>query len=532
MLHSGRVPKQTVRTLRGSAEEIRLVLESFLTSSVQPVLVEPGESPFPLTAGNHQIDQRDPFVMLSVWDDSRNLTRKVVGAEMVKPGRVELDIERFGKRIGRLTLVDLARPQNEHWQRRTDRMSWREHLRRALARQYPDWRIREITSEQDLEHSLSPVCTRAFLRRGTTGLAVIGAPDRDAAATALTFGLIWLDYLRRREPGCSIEGLAIFLPAGCENDTALRLRWLDPGLARYELWIVSQDGYEDRVDWLDTGNIDTRVEPRPEVEDVDAHPLASRVKGMAGVDTFDSPGGSSFRVRGLEFARLLNGRVLFGVDARHPASESDFAEIERLVEGLMELRNPFRTAAAMSNPLSQREPERWLEAIVRKQIDTIDASLLPSPVYGQVPAMAGTSRDVLDLVASTRDGRLAIVELKAGEDIHLPMQALDYWIRVRWHVQRGDFRANGYFPGIALRDDAPKLLLVAPALCLHPANETVLRFLSSDIEVEQVGVSVEWRKELRVVFRRTWQARRKNGIWPDQECAARDFEPESGGSPA
>jgi hypothetical protein len=33
-----------------------------------------------------------------------------------------------------------------------------------------------------------------------------------------------------------------------------------------------------------------------------------------------------------------------------------------------------------------------------------------------------------------RDGRLAVLELKAGEDIHLILQAVDYWLRVRWPI--------------------------------------------------------------------------------------------------
>ena len=47
----------------------------------------------------------------------------------------------------------------------------------------------------------------------------------------------------------------------------------------------------------------------------------------------------------------------------------------------------------------------------------------------------------------TRDGRLAVVELKADEDIHLPLQGLDYWSRVEWHHARGEFLKFGYFGG-------------------------------------------------------------------------------------
>jgi hypothetical protein len=92
--------------------------------------------------------------------------------------------------------------------------------------------------------------------------------------------------------------------------------------------------------------------------------------------------------------------------------------------------------------------------------------------------------------------------LKASEDIHLPVQGLDYWIRVKHHLDRGDFAANGYFPDLALRTDAPRLLLVSPALEVHPTNETVLKYFAADVDTEQIGLGVEWRKGVKVMFRK------------------------------
>jgi hypothetical protein len=142
-----------------------------------------------------------------------------------------------------------------------------------------------------------------------------------------------------------------------------------------------------------------------------------------------------------------------------------------------------------------------LESQVRNDIEAIDARLLQAPIYGQVPAFAATDRGVLDLLAADHSGRLAVIEIKASEDIHLPLQALDYWLRVKWHLDRQEFSTRGYFPGIELRSEPPRLLLVSPALDFHPSNERVLRYFSKGVEVERVGVSLEWQKELKVVFR-------------------------------
>ena len=100
-----------------------------------------------------------------------------------------------------------------------------------------------------------------------------------------------------------------------------------------------------------------------------------------------------------------------------------------------------------------------------------------------------------------RDGRLAILELKASEDIHLAMQAADYWLRVRFHHARDDFRRYGYFPEIQLNGKPPLLFLVAPGFRFHPSTDIVLRYLSPEIEVARVALAENWRHGLKVVFR-------------------------------
>jgi hypothetical protein len=43
--------------------------------------------------------------------------------------------------------------------------------------------------------------------------------------------------------------------------------------------------------------------------------------------------------------------------------------------------------------------------------------------------------------------------------------------------------------------------LVAPALEFHPTTETILRYFSPAIDVERVGLALEWRTKLQVLFR-------------------------------
>jgi hypothetical protein len=356
-----------------------------------------------------------------------------------------------------------------------------------------------LTTEADLEHSLSPAYPRALLRSGSGAWAAIGAsPDAFHAEGVLTFGLIWLDYLRSREPGLVIQGLILYLPAGQEKTTCLRLLFLNPDVARYAAFVYDEAGGEDRVDLRDYGNLDTRLEPcRRRVPSL-IDELVDAVLQTPGVESMErSDGERSLRVHGLEFARTAGGELLYGLERKCAARRS--GEVLRLAVELARLRSP--DARDRLNPLFLRNPEAWLESQVRSHIEELDACLLPRPVYGQVPAFAAADRGVLDLLAIDNRGRLAVLELKASQDIQLPLQALDYWMRVQWHLDRHEFGARGYFPGLDLASGPPRLLLIAPALDFHPSNERVLRYLSPAVPVERVGVGLDWKKELKVMYR-------------------------------
>ncbi len=482
--------------------------------------MEPGEDPFAITPETFVAGLRAGTLTLECWSETRNLARRVTSVRLERPGRLELEIERFGGRPGTLSLIDMGRAANLDAGRRGARLKYRERFRESLQRQFADWRIAELSAEQDLEHSLSPSFPRALLRKGQTGLAAIGAPEEASAPEdALTFGLIWLDYLRRREQRLVVEGLTIFVPAGAEASTCHRVRYLNPQAAKFLVYTHGSGatgGWEQRVNPGDYTNLDTRLEPqrRPLAEE---SPVlirwAERIGRIDAVERRPRQDGSvSFAVRGLEFARAGNGQLRFGLDRKRVVrevksihtdesrvEEATLAEVEELARGIARVRHA--DAADPRNPLYTRQPETWMESEVRKDMEALDATLLSSPVYGQVPEIAGGSRGILDLLAVDRSGRLAILELKASEDIHLPLQGLDYWMRVKWHLDRSEFTERGYFPGIALSKEPPRLVLVAPALGWHPANQVVLEYLDRGIDIERVGIGLRWRRGIEVMFR-------------------------------
>ena len=74
-----------------------------------------------------------------------------------------------------------------------------------------------------------------------------------------------------------------------------------------------------------------------------------------------------------------------------------------------------------------------------------------------VPAFAALDRGMLDVLSVDKDGRLAVIDPQADDDLHLALQGLDYWVRVRWHhvqtrLDRPAARASGWgsFSGMVI----------------------------------------------------------------------------------
>jgi hypothetical protein len=228
-------------------------------------------------------------------------------------------------------------------------------------------------------------------------------------------------------------------------------------------------------------------------------PIRRLARGAIAAHVVPATSDISLRFRGAEFAQWRDGTVFFGLgDQRRVLNSERQAELLRLVRELELHRHA--AAANTSHPLFRMQAERWLETCVAADPLRIDARLDRRFLYTQVPAFSGGDRGVIDLLGVTHEGRLAILELKADEDIHLVLQAADCWLRVRAHQLHDDFRSYGYFPAVELRPEPPLVFLVAPAIRFHPATDTLLRYIAPEMEVTRVGLTENWRSGLRVVL--------------------------------
>ncbi len=105
----------------------------------------------------------------------RNLVRRVIAIERESRGKLVLKVARFGKLAGTLELIDRRRAVRDNVPLRSARLGFREQFRLFLRRQFPAYKLAELTTEADLEHSLSPAYPRALLRQGASAWAAIGA---------------------------------------------------------------------------------------------------------------------------------------------------------------------------------------------------------------------------------------------------------------------------------------------------------------------------------------------------------------------
>ena len=485
--------------------ELEASLKEFLAAGLVDLHENGGRTSF--TSGlSWEVRGDGEKPLLHLWAERFNVTRRVLAITDYSEERLVLAVERFGR--AKPDRLEFVRREFERGARQLSREEFCGQLRALLAEQFPDDTVESLTISADLEHSLSGNYARGLLRRGFLRFAVLAAPAGESADTTdncLTFALLWLGRLRRTHTGGMIAGLRIILPKNSTGMVAHRFSALDPSLAidLYEHEPVLN--VLEKVDPRSAGNVDTWLVPARESES-----LLQRARQELDSIIATEPNSISLhpavqtrevwlRFRGLPFARWDDGRVYFGIGECPELTTISQKDLKQLIQDLARYRHPLATDTR--HALYRAQPERWLESLVREDVTCVDAALDARFVYSQVFASSAGEHGILDLLTVTRSGRLAIIELKASEHIHLPLQAADYWLRVRKHLERGEIARYGYFPGVEVQQNPPLVYLVAPALRFHPSTDELLKFLSPELEIVRGGLAESWRRGLRVVMR-------------------------------
>jgi len=507
---------RTAMAHEADSESLRALqheVEAFIQSLVHPVVVEDEVELFDLTAAGWQLSIQFDKLLFEAWNPARTLAR-----------RVEEVAYRDGDRLGvfvrkphaRETSVVEFRELHPKQRRGRDggRSAFKQEFVAMLKQEFQGWRLENVSNRSDREHSFSTWYTRGLARQGRTGCAVIGLSKDEAPAAAdavLAFSLIWLDWLRSRSDRTVVPRLRIYLPREAVELNAHRAAAINHRAVQLELYEWNGGGERPaRVDLEAAGDVATRLVPHQANE-----ALISRhrdlLRGLLGdvVDrlamTTDASGRFvSVRVAGLEIARIegdLSPKIYFGLEGSVRRLDDHSRDAFRdFVSRVLARRNA--ASEDTRDDFYRLQSERWLESMLVNDITRLDPALSPVFVYPQVPAFSRTDRGVIDILTVTRDGRLAVMELKLEEQINLPFQALDYWLRVEKLRQQKRFQGYGYFPGIKLADAPPLLYLVVPAFRFHSTTTRLLCYLDSSITVVQIGINDPWRRGVKVLFRR------------------------------
>lgn len=503
---------ESLRALQGE-------IETFLKSLRHPVVVEEEVTLFDLTAASWRLSVDFGKLIFEAWNPARSVVRRVEEIAYRDRDRLGLFVRKSAGRESS-TLEFRECESTDHAARGESRARSRQELLAVLKREYPGWRLERVSSRSDREHSFSAWYTRGLARRGSTAWAFLGLGEGEPAAVAdaiLGYGLIWLDWLRGHADRFTVGTLRLFLPRAAVPLCAQRAAWIDRRALQLEIYEWNHG--EDRptpVDVRDFGNVETRLAPRRQSETLlERHGglVRSLLGDLAGrVDVVPDAAANllSLRILGLEVARvesLLAPRVFYGLEGSYRRMEAgDEAGFRKFIAQVLQIRSA--SSPNPSHEFYRLQGERWLESILVRDITYVDTDLLPDCVYPQVPAFSGGDRGVIDILTVTRRGRLAVIELKLVEDINLPLQGLDYWLRVKWLHERGQFEKFAYFPGSVLSPEPPLLYLVSPAFRFHSTTDRVACYLDRSIEVIKVGLNEMWRQGVKVLFRQSPRARR------------------------
>ncbi|MCI0722212.1 MAG: hypothetical protein L0338_25055 [Acidobacteria bacterium] len=501
--------------------KLKARIEEWIQQQPEPVLYRQGRRVDLLKHLRLTLDCISRDLILTCRTRTTRVRGRVVQATQDEFGTVALRTQLLG-----ITEIFEIRPAQETAGLRPfqeARGDFQKTVERLIGKNFPKARILSSVVSPDLEHSLSGKYVRLHFQSGRSRwLAIAASPQEDQAAIdgLLSSGLLWRDFLK--EHGSTGEGkLLLLAPRGKLLVLKSRLGWIRG--AGGQIHLMEMDSEKEAltfVDLSDCGNLDTALTQVQTFSGTRGLADDERVQRLLALApehiTWVRRGNGNtvgFRIRGLEFAQLQFGRrprLTFGLDK--PAvvrNEADWARLKGAVQQILSERS---AKALPGNGLCMAQSERWLESLILRDIRVVDARLDPRFVYPQVPAFLGGDRGMIDILGVTTKGRLAILELKVSEDIELPMQGLDYWLRVRWHHSRREFQSHGYFPGTTLSASPPLLFFVCAQFRYHSSFPVLAGQIDPAVPMIQVGINENWREGVRVVLRREVTTESTTGV--------------------
>ncbi len=403
------------------------------------------------------------------------------------------------------------------------RAQFAELLPQLILAHCPDTKIQRINVRSKFSLANPSQYVRLLLKQKRETVLALGVNEAETQAevdSIITAGLAWFSELKT-----PAHKLWLCVPQDRSQTVLERLTLLDFALLNLQIECFEVSEQERAmmarrpVSQAELLSLHPRGLIWPEVKTVPRSIWRDRIVSLAPelieVREDAQQNFESYKLHGLEFARTKGEsreRVLFGVPSypdeiaarfafnvdagRRTLTEGNFAQLATLVQEIIAYRRA--DSCDLRHPFYRLRSEAWLESLLHRDIRVLGAGLDPRFVYSQVPAWIGDDRSILDLLTVNHEGRLVVIELKAAEDAQLPLQGLDYWLRVEQARVRGEFARRGLFAGIKLADAPPLLYLVAPRLRFHRSFNLVANCLAPEVEAYRIGLNTNWRAGVKV----------------------------------
>ena len=478
-----------------------------------------------LQRGNFEFSVEWGKLIFSWWTETSSQSWRVTAYE-IKEAEILFRASRgTGKDIFYFTLRDAAnwRSSDNKKEIATNelRTNYAELLAAILQENFHDLRVQRISLRGKFSLAQPAQYVRFMLNYQRQNILVVGINERETQTEIdgiITNGMVWAAELKT-----PVHRLWLCVPHGKATTVLERLTLLNFSEINLRIECLEIDEKENSLQ---------AVKPFSQAELLSVHPrgliwtesenipisqwrerLVSLAPDVIDVREDAHHKFESYSIRGLEFARTSDAerrQIKFGVahypdeiaakyfraEPRKILTEGNFSALANLVNEIVARRN--EKPADLRHPFYRLRSEAWLESLLRRDIQILDATLNPEFVYAQIPTWLGDERSVLDLLTINHHGRLVVIEIKAVEDMQLPLQGLDYWLRVEQARIRGEFERRGLFAGVEILDQSPLLYLVAPRLRFHRSFKIVTKYFDPDIEAYQIGLNTNWRSGVKV----------------------------------
>ena len=475
-----------------------------------------------LARGNFEFSVEWGKLIFAWWDEGVSQSWRVIAYE-IDHGELRLQAARgMARETALLTLRDSARWREiralENLPLGERRKIYAETLSRLITNNFDNARVQRATTGPAQARSGAGQYARLVLKSSGETVLAVGVSEAESQPRVdgvVAAGLVWLAaFNEKRNEKRQAKRLWLCLPKERSQTALERLTLLDVSHlgARIECFEVDESSEEMTTVRPVTQDELLNSHPREVIWPGDSTPderwrehIVNLAPDLIETRRDARSNGEHFAINGLEFARAsAGGKVKFGVVRLHsedeaslvPLTDSNFGKLESLVREIARYRSA--DSPDRGHPFYLLRAEAWLESLLRRDINGLDATFDERFVYSQIPAWRADERSVIDLLTVNYGGRLAVIEIKAAEDPQLPLQGTDYWLRVEQGRLRNEFKKRGLFGGAVIADRSPLLYLVAPRLRFHRTFAAVARCIAPQIEAYQIGINTNWREGIKV----------------------------------